>query len=245
MPDLVLSLARFSACADLTAQEAAALRDLAEERFTWPRETVLIAEGETPPQVFLLHSGWAASSIGLSNGDRQIIKIHLPGDLIGAASLAIESAAETVVALTPVSVSRISIPALSRIFSDLPRLAMLFFLAAQEERIILMDRLTIVGRRNAQQRVAALIVHLIERWRLIDPDHALSIMLPLTQEQIGDLLGLTAVHVNRVLRLLEDGGMIRRVRRHIDLLDHDGLARLAALPLRVPVRNPDWLPPAR
>lgn len=245
MNQSALPLARFSAFADLTAREQAALHGLAEDRVHCPRETVLIAEGEKPPRLFLLHSGWAATSIGLSNGDRQIVKIHLPGDVMGASSLSLQSAAETLVALTPVSVSRLSLPSLTRIFSELPRLGMLFYLNAQEERVMLMDRLTAVGRRDARQRVASLLVHLIERLRVLDPDHTLSITLPLTQEQIGDLLGLTAVHVNRILRLLEDDGLIRRVRKQIDLIDPEALRRVSALPQRIAVRNPGWLPAAR
>jgi CRP-like cAMP-binding protein len=244
MTQPVLPLSRFSAFADLTEREQATLQGLAEDCVTCPRETVIIAEGEALPRLFLLHSGWAATSIGLLSGERQLIKIHMPGDMMGVSSLSMESVAETIVALTPVTVSHLAPTALSRIFSEMPRLAMLFYLAAQEERIILMDRMTAIGRRTARQRVAALLAHLIDRLRLLDPDHPLSITVPLTQEQIGDLLGLTAVHVNRVLRILEDDGLIRRVRKHIDLLDPEGLRDIAALPRRVPVRNPSWLPPA-
>ena len=69
--------------------------------------------------------------------------------------------------------------------------------------------------------------------------------LPLTQEVIGDLLGLTGVHVNRTVRSLEEDGLIARTGHRVRLLDLDRLRQLSPLPPRQPGFEPAWLPAAR
>jgi CRP/FNR family transcriptional regulator, anaerobic regulatory protein len=230
--------------ADLTNGERAALKGLAEPAITYARGTVIRTEGEEPLP-FLLHAGWAAASASSADGTRQFFKVHLPGDVMGAPSLPLQRAAETLTVLTEASVSRMSLKALGRLFADHPRVGALLFLTANEERVILMDRLTAIGRRAATPRLAALLLHLDERLTLIDSDRPSILELPLTQEQIGDLIGLTAVHVNRVFRTLENRGVIERQGRIVKIASRETLRQLAAMPKRSIARNPAWLPPSR
>ena len=72
-----------------------------------------------------------------------------------------------------------------------------------------------------------------------------SVALRLTQEHIGDLLGLTNVHVNRMIRLLEDKLLIRRDRERITILDRPGLTKLASRPQREKRKELSWLPKSR
>jgi CRP/FNR family transcriptional regulator, anaerobic regulatory protein len=239
-----LPVTRFSALADLTDRERAALRGLAEPPAYYPRGSVIRAEGQQP-HLYLLHTGWAASSATFADGKRQFFKVHLPGDVMGAPSLPLQSAAETLTVLTDATVSRMSLGALGHLFADHPRVGALFFLAANEERVILMDRLIAIGRRAAVPRLAALLLHLDERLSLIDGDRPNILELPLTQEQIGDLIGLTPVHVNRVFRRLEAQGVIERQGRTVVIPSHEALSQVAAIPRRSVARNPAWLPAAR
>lgn len=235
---------RFSALADLTPDETEAIKRLAEAPTTCAKGAIIRREGDTP-DLHLLHSGWVAASAVSPDGSRQYFKVHMPGDVMGAPSLPFRQAVETLTALTDAVVARLSLSALGRVFADHPRIGALMFLAANEERVILMDRLTAVARRTSVQRLAALLLHFDERLTLIDRDRPSRFELPLTQEQIGDLIGLTPVHVNRVFRQLEVQGAIHRRGRTIEIPERDKLRRLAALPERPVVRNLAWLPPSR
>lgn len=103
-----------------------------------------------------------------------------------------------------------------------------------------MDRLTSVGRMAAVERLAALIIHVYDRRCLAGGAEGL-LDWPFTQQQIGDILGLTSVHVNRMLHQLEQRGFISRSGQHIQLVDAGQLRGLAMLPERKWVKKPAWL----
>jgi CRP/FNR family transcriptional regulator, anaerobic regulatory protein len=199
-------------------------------------------EGDRPQSVYLLVEGWALSSATLPDGGRQILKVHLPGDILGSPSMALEAAAETLTALTLVKLRTISHADFGSLFTRSPRLAALMFLSAQQERLILMDRLCSVGRTSAECRLAAFLVHLHDRLKVIQPDIGSRFEHPLTQEQIGDVIGLTSVHVNRVFRTLEGKKLIVRDGHSVELLDIDALRKMGGVPVRAPARDLSWLP---
>lgn len=234
---------RFIAFTDLTTAEIDALGQLGAEVGAYSRDQVIRHEGD-PPDIFMLHQGWVASSASFDDGSRQVVKIHLPGDLMGAPSMGYTAAADTLTALTDVAISRIAPEAIARIFRDHPRLAMVFFLLAQEERIILMERLMSVGRRRGVQRLAAFLLHIYDRLRLLDPDCPPTFELPLTLEQLADVLGLHAVHVSRTLGRLERQALIERDHKRIALRDLEELRKQAGFPRRTIIRNASWLPAA-
>lgn len=233
---------RFSALADLAADEKAALAKLVGEPVFFRRNQVLRHEGDASPGLYVLLKGWVGSSIRLGDGNRQFLKVHMPGDVLGAPSLPLTHAADTLVALTDARIGSVDLNELGAIFAGFPRLGVLFFLAAQEERIVLMDRLVSVGRLNAPQRLAMLLIHLHERLVAIDPSTGPEFELPLSQEQIGDIVSLTAVSVNRALRSLQEDGYIHRRGKIIGMADIAGLRNLASLPTRRLQRNSSWLP---
>jgi CRP/FNR family transcriptional regulator, anaerobic regulatory protein len=235
------SSARFSALANLSHEEEAALKGLAERKLSFSAKRIIRLEGEAP-RIFLLLDGWAASFVALLDGRRQFLKLHLSGDVMGAPSLPLLKAADSLIALTDCTIAEVSKAALATMFEQHPRLAMVFFLAAQQERIILMDRLISISRTNARQRVAAFLLHLQERLSACRNERVDSFELLLTQEQIGDMVGLTSVHVNRVLRELTEAGCIRRTRRWVFLIDLPFLRSLSGLPERKLDQDAAWLP---
>lgn len=206
------------------------------------RHRTIRREGDRVQSVYMLLDGWALSSITLADGRRQIVKAHLPGDILGSPSIALAAAAETLTALTQVRIRSVSLAAFGSIFERLPHLAALMFLSAQQERVILMDRLCSVARTSAESRLAALILHLRDRLALLQPDLNARFEHPLTQEQLGDILGLTSVHVNRVFRVLEGKRLIRRDGYAIELLDIAALRRLSGVPARTLAQDLSWLP---
>ena len=91
----------------------------------------------------------------------------------------------------------------------------------------LADRLASVGRTSAKARVGALICDVMRRLRANGELVGDGVPLPLTQEEIGDVTGLTAVHVNRMMRQLAEDGLIARSNGRVRVLDEARLANVA------------------
>lgn len=196
-------------------------------------------------ELMIVDHGWLASCTLLPDGSRQIIQLHLPGDLIGLANVAYTEAAITLVALTDAKVCPFPRNALGKLFDVHPRLAGLFFALAVVENSALADRLVSVGRTSARARIAALLLDTGARLRVLNRSSPDNFAFPLTQEEIGDATGLTAVHVNRMIRQLEEARLIARGDGRVHLLDEPGLRKLAAFEDRYEKLSLGWLPPSR
>jgi CRP/FNR family transcriptional regulator len=168
-----------------------------------------------------LRRGWACRLYDWPDARRAIVEVYLPGDLIGLAAAFSGGPAELVIAATPVTVETVeAAPVLAR-----PRWALCLAARLGEQRRR-GDRLAAaIARLDARRRVALMLLDFCER--LGDGTTAvLSYHLPLTQAQIGDHLGLTLVHVNRVLRALRDERIVD-LNRHVVVIRD--LERLRAL----------------
>ena len=227
----------------LTASEQAALDRLEDQKRHLRRGTVVISEGEPSRELYIVQKGWLQSSLLLGNGGRQIMRIALPGDLLGLSALAFDEAPKTVTALTDVTLCPFDRERLASLASDHPRIMALLFGIAEAERTALADRLASVGRTPARARVAALLCDIFMRMRVVEPDTD-TIHLPLTQEEIGDATGLTAVHVNRMIRGLVEEAIIERSGNMMRLLDERRLAEEANFINRSKIST-GWLPPPR
>lgn len=219
--------------------------DLIGPARTIPSGSIIQEQGLPDPGLFVLHSGWAAGTIELINGSSQIVKIHLPGDLMGTPSLPYERAMESFLALTTVEVSELSLTALGKLFATHPRVGALLFVSAQEEQDFLIERLASVGRTEAPSRMAALLLHLQSRLAAQVGIKSRRLEIPLSQQQLGDVLGLSEIHVNRVLQQMERDGFIRRDKRQFEILRAEALRSLAGIPNRKLRRDHAWLPSPR
>lgn len=228
----------------LTAGEQAALAVLEEQERAFRRGAVIIGENEAPRELFVVREGWLHSSVVLGNGSRQIMRFHFQGDLLGLPLLAFRVSPETVTAVTDVSLCPFPRERIGGLIADHPRLAALILALAVAGRVALADRLASIGRTSARARVASLLCELYRRMKLLDLADGGTIQLPLTQEEIGDATGLTAVHVNRMMRGLADDGTIERNGGHLKVLDEDRLCAEANFVDRTGL-DTGWLPPPR
>jgi CRP-like cAMP-binding protein len=225
----------------LSSAEATAFAELAVERRRLRRHDIIRAQGDPADDVYFLVEGWVASCIDSAAGARQIVKVHLPGDMLGAPSLAVTQAAETLCALTRVTVDVIPAPKLGELFLSSPRLAGAMFLNALQERIWLMDRLMSVGRTSAAQRLAAFLMSLFDRLESLHKEISTKFEVPLSQGEVANVLGITPVHANRTFAQLERDGLISRAGRWITLQDLDALREMASVPQREFQHLPLWL----
>jgi len=229
----------------LTPNEHDELARLEEKQRQLRRGAVLLREHEPANELFMLRHGMMMSSVLLDDGSRQILRILFPGDIIAGAALVYREAPETITALTDCTVCPFERAAMSRLVSEHPRLGSLILALNQVERTTLTDRLAGLGRTSAKARVAALLLELRNRMRSMDRGVTDSFSVGLTQEEMGDATGLTAVHVNRMLRQLEEEGLISRETGRVRLTNERALIRAANYVDRYEGLDLSWLPPAR
>jgi CRP/FNR family transcriptional regulator, anaerobic regulatory protein len=238
----VYPLHRWQAVANLTPEERHALTTLGDVGVQYRAGTTIRREGTKVSGFYLHLNGWIASSILLQSGARFIQKVHLPGDVLGATSMVLTHAADTLTAITRADVSFVPFERLRPLYTRLPRLGALITFAAQAERLALIDALVVKGRASAKEQLARLFLDLHARLlplgAVIDDEFD----FPLTQEQIADLTGLTPVHVNRKLRELDATGLIVRKAKRLRIVDPIGLLAIAPIGTRQLRFEPPWVP---
>jgi CRP-like cAMP-binding protein len=234
---------------DLSDNEKTALDSLEQRERTLRRGAVLLREHDKSPELFVVKRGTMMSYVILPDGSRQILRFLFRGDLVAMAGLVYRNSPETVIALTECAVAPVERSAIGTISVDHPRLAALLIALDQIERVALTDRLAGLGRTSAKARVAALLIDIRHRLRAVDRAAGNTFQLGLTQEEIGDATGLTAVHVNRMLRQLQDEGMIARDGGRMTFVDEAMLVRTAHHTARDTARAAGldfgWLPTPR
>ncbi len=180
--------------------------------------------------VFNLLDGWVAVYTLLEDGRRQIVQFAMPGSVLGLLPSRGTPATVGAQALTDVVVSVIPMPVITAHSRSEPEIGMRLALALAHDCNLAFDHLTSVGRRSARERVAHLLLELFTRYRAHWPGHrSEEMVLPLTQEQIGDATGLTFVHVNRVLSALRKEGIVQFHYRRLRILDPDRLIEVAGV----------------
>ena len=216
---------RLSALAPLGAADIAALGEaMAHPRIYSPRRE-LIAEGHPIAGPTLILSGWAARQRILPDGRRQFLSFLLPGDLIGMCYQREPLAVSTVTALTAVT----TCPAPQGI----PGLDEAYRVSRALEEAYLLSHIVRLGRLDAEERIGDLLLELHERLSLAGLASREGFDIALTQEMLGDALGLTSVHVNRMLQLLRGAGEVVWKGSHVALPHPGALARKAG---RTPIR---------
>lgn len=200
---------------------------------------VPLVDGETigrPPVV--IGNGWAHSYHLLADGSRQIIDFHLPGDLVGSHFGVIPVPGTVAVTLTDCLVGKLDERALEQLEHAPGRLSQLLHWSGAREKAIIQQHLVSTGRRSAMAGLAHLLLELGERLKLVLLAGDDGFRCPLTQEHLADALGLTSIHVNRMLRELRRMGALTFKQGYVAFHDRDRLVQLAGF-------EPSFLAPLR
>lgn len=220
-----LSGTRLAASDLLSPDERDALDDVA---FT-PRPVRagddLVREREAADHVLFLVDGWAHRFKTTRDGGRQIVGLAVPGDLANLDSFLFPRPDYGVRALTPGTVVPVPRDRLMALAAEHPGIARALTWTALVENATLGQWALCLGRHSAQQRLAHLICELAVRLGA-DGDAEVTFRLPLTQEHLADALGLTAVHVNRVMQQLRADGLIATANRSVTIPDMGRLREL-------------------
>lgn len=229
----------------LTPAEREALSRLEDRPRAIRRGTVLMDEQMRSDDLFVVRQGMLMCYVLLGDGSRQIVRFLYPGDLFALSALLYDRSPDTVVAVSNAVVCPFDRGQIAALATEHPRLLSLILVLNQVERVITTDRLAGLGRTSARARVATLLLSLRGQMRRAGMDVGTAFVLGLTQEEMGDAIGLTAVHVNRMLRQLEGEALIRREGGRVHLLDEEKLAGEAGYVDRFEGLDLSWLPQGR
>lgn len=215
------AITRLASLSPLRDEDVAALENAECKARKFQARREIFSEGEPIPEPRILLSGWACRTHTLSDGRRQIISLILPGDLIGMSWHRSARATYSVTPLTEV-VLYPAPPAYPG--TNQGSLAEAFALSKAQEDTYLMRHVTRLGRMSAYERLADLLLEIFGRLASAGLTHGNSFQMPLTQETLADMLGLTNVHVNRTIQTLRHNGVLTLESRRVDLHDITALA---------------------
>ncbi len=221
---LVRKLSHF---APLSASDCRTLDDLASVEEHIAADVDIIAEGMAPRSVFVILEGMAVRYRGLPDGGRQIMTFLIPGDLCDMHVFLAKAMDHSIGTITPVRIAAISRERMMDVFTLRPRISAALWWSSMQEEAMLRERIVSLGRRDARGRIAYLLCELLWRHAAIGMTSNGSFLLPLTQTELGDTLGLTPVHVNRILKEFRSYRLIAMEHRMINLLDVPGLQKVA------------------
>lgn len=187
----------------------------------------VIWDGDRPQNTCLLLSGYAYRHKLAGTGGRQIMSIHMRGDLIDLQNSLLGVADHNVQMMTDGTLAVIPIQAIVDLAFRMPGIGMAMWYDTLVEGSIFREWILNVGRRNAHTAIAHLLCEFALRAQKAGINEGDGYELPFTQEQMADAVGMTSVHVNRTLKRLEEEGHIRRTRRMIEIDDWQNLAQIA------------------
>lgn len=212
--------------ARLSAQEIDTLQSLTVTESSYPADAVIINQGASIRSIHLVRSGWGCVYRDLSSGERQIIDFPMRCDFVGLRTAGGYSY-NTIKTITPMSVYEIPLASLEQTIKQVPRLGLLFIEMLARQRAMLVEHLTNVGCRSAFVRTAHLLLELSDRVKSCGMGEPDSFYCPLTQYQLADALGLTPIHLNRMIRELREDGLVIFKSYRVEILDRQRLMQIA------------------
>ncbi|WP_441237538.1 Crp/Fnr family transcriptional regulator [Bradyrhizobium sp. 930_D9_N1_4] len=187
----------------------------------------VLRDGEQPSECCLIVDGFCVRSKTIPDGRRQILSIHIPGDLPNLQNLHYGTVDHDLVALSDCTLAFIGHKALKDLIRERPGVGDMFWRDTLVDAAISREWIVNVGQRSTYNRLAHLIVELRERLRLVGRVIDNTFAIPLTQEQLGEAMGVTSVHTNRILRDLRVDGVLELQRGTVKILNEHKLQELA------------------
>lgn len=212
---------------DISAEEEQALRDALGEVQTIPADRTFIPAGMKLTSSTLLLEGFICRYKDLSDGQRQITELHVAGDFADLHSFTLKYLDHSIMTLTPSKIVQVPHENLKKITEAHPHLARVMWFSTNLDAAIHREWEVSLGLRSALQRAAHLFCELQVRLGLVGLSTEHEYGLPLTQAEFAECLGLTSVHVNRVLKELRERSLVEFRSGRVTIRDLAGLRRVA------------------
>lgn len=222
-----LLVRKLSAFVALSETELAVLERLHQRRRTFVFGRDLVHQGQSEQAAYILVSGWVSSYKLQADGSRQIVDFQIPGDFLGLRSVLLHTSDHTIEPIGKIQAAEVFASDLLDAFAQTPRLATAIFWAASRDEAMVVEHLVGLGRRDADERLVHFLLELGARLALVGMGDKTGYACPLTQYHLADALGLSAVHVNRVLRKLREDGLVTFQDGRVTFDNYDGLVALS------------------
>lgn len=187
----------------------------------------LVREGSLPHECSFILSGLVFRHKLTANGDRQIVSLHVPGDFVDLEGALLMIADHNLQALTRGELAVVEARHIIKLIDKHPRLARAMWIDTLADASIYREWVMNVGRRPARQRIAHILCEFACRLELAELGNTRGYEFPMTQEQLADAAGLTPVHVNRTLKVLEADGLIVRSKRFLVIPDWKRIRKIS------------------
>lgn len=218
---------KLSTFVTLSAVELGVLERLHERRKSFSAGSDLVHQGQSEQTAYILASGWVVSYKIQPDGSRQIVDFQIPGDFLGLRSVLLHTSDHGIEPIVEIEAVEVMVSDLLQAFSETPRLATAILWAVSRDEAMVVEHLVGLGRRDADARMAHFLLELGVRLSLVGMGRREEYACPLTQYHLADALGLSAIHVNRVLRRLREDGLVTFQEGKVTIDDYDGLVALA------------------
>ena len=185
----------------------------------------IVREEDRPTHCCVLLSGYAFRHKVAGNGGRQIFSIHMKGDVVDLHNSLLRYADHNIQALNAIQIALIPVEAIKNLVAQFPTVGRAMWYETLVDAAIFREWTLNVGRRDAPTRTAHMLCEFAIRLQVAGLGEQSEFELPMTQEQLGDALGLSVVHINRTLMKLADEGLIARFKKAVRVLDFEQLAR--------------------
>ncbi|OAN67153.1 Crp/Fnr family transcriptional regulator [Sphingomonas sp. TDK1] len=211
----------------IDAAEEAALRGTIVDTVVHPAGRTIVRAGEELNYSTLLLDGLIGRYKDLKNGQRQITHVHVAGDFADLHGFTLKRLDHALLALTPCTIARASHTRLREITETLPHLTRMMWYSTNVDAAIHREWEVSLGRRSAIQRAAHLFCELHVRLGIVGLSDENGYGLAISQAELAECLGLTPVHVNRVLRELRERHLVEFRNGRVSFEDLPALRRLA------------------
>jgi CRP-like cAMP-binding protein len=217
----------------MTTDEKALLESLIETTERVPGGHVLLQRGAVAERSTLLLDGFIARVIH-DNASRHIVGFQVSGDFVDLHGFALKRLDHDVVAMGPSRVGYASHKRLEQLMAEAPHLTRLLWFSTLLDAAIHREWILKLEELKADQRLAHVIIELWHRLNFVDLADPHGFNMPMLQSDLADACGTTAVHINRVIRVLRERGLLEIGRGRVTISDMSELARYAGF-------TPDYL----
>ncbi len=218
---------KLSGFADLTGADIGALEAATAAPRHYAAKQDLIREGDQPGPVFVVLDGWACRYKILPSGTRQITAFLMPGDCCDLNVAMLTAMDHSIQAVTPATIATIPRAEMYALMGGRPNVARAMYIAQLVDEGTLRSWIVSMGRRSSVERVAHLMCELYLRACEVGEMAGPQVIRPLSQFVLADALGMTPVHINRVLKELRLTGAMDLRRGQLLILDPAKLVQIA------------------
>ncbi len=236
---LLIRLERYLALQDAERETVAGLE---KSELRLDKGDILLDRGQVSKQIYVLKSGWAVVRTQPSRGLSSIARIYLPGEVIGFAELGLLETPHTVTMQTSGIVGTFDKGRLPQLWIEHPRIMSLLTALSSLDQIAMRDQIFTLTRLDARDRMMYFLLSLRSRLAVSIMGMGDRFHLPFNQQEIGDVLGITSVYVNKILRQLSENGDIEIDRPYIRLAKREDWIRQVNFIDRFAEVDTSWFP---